>query len=68
VVSPADAHSNVGVLLAQQGKVEEARAELQKAIALDPDSKQARVVLDRLESPPPRSVATTESAPTSSSP
>lgn len=57
VVSPAEAHSNVGVLLAQQGKIEEARAELQKAIELDPDLKQARVVLDRLESPPSSSVA-----------
>ena len=36
VVSPAKARSNVGVLLAKQGKVEEAKEALRQALASEP--------------------------------
>jgi Tfp pilus assembly protein PilF len=46
---PAEATYNVGVLLAQQGRVEEARALLQRSLSLDPNLGQARQVLAKLE-------------------
>ena len=48
-VSPAQAHYNVGMILAQQGKDQEAREALRQALALEPDLKKARLVLDRLD-------------------
>ena len=44
---------NLGIMLAQEGKVEEARAALRQALAQEPDLKSARAVLARLEYPPP---------------
>lgn len=51
VVSPAQAHSNLGVILAQQGQSALAQAALRQALELEPDLKQARFVLSRLEKP-----------------
>jgi hypothetical protein len=50
-VSPAEARSNVGVILARQGKHEEARQMLREALALAPELKPAQVVLAKLEEP-----------------
>lgn len=48
-VRPAQAAANVGILLAKEGKVQEARQWLHQALGLEPDLKAARVVLLRLE-------------------
>lgn len=52
--SEAEAHSNRAFVLAAQGKVEEAKAEYRKALALEPGLSTARVSLERLENPPPK--------------
>ena len=49
VVRPAQAAANVGILLAREGKVQEARQVLHKALGLEPDLKAARVVLTQPE-------------------
>jgi Tfp pilus assembly protein PilF len=49
VVSPAEARSNIGVLLAQQGRVREAREAFQAALATSPGLKQAQAMLATLE-------------------
>jgi Tfp pilus assembly protein PilF len=50
VVRPAQAAMNVGILLAKEGKVTEAREVLQRALRLEPDLKAARAVLAGLDS------------------
>ncbi len=52
VVNPAEARSNVGILLAKQGKLDQAKEALRQALTLDPELKPAQVVLARLEAPP----------------
>jgi Flp pilus assembly protein TadD len=49
VVGPAAAHSNVGVLMARQGRYDQARQEFRQALALDPTLKQPRTFLDYLD-------------------
>ncbi|MFN4260369.1 MAG: tetratricopeptide repeat protein [Gemmataceae bacterium] len=49
VLSPAEAHSNLGVILAQHGELAEAKAACRQALALNPHLPQARIVLARLE-------------------
>ena len=51
VVNPGQARGNVGIILAKQGKVDEAKETLRQALSLEPDLKPARVVLARLEAP-----------------
>jgi Tfp pilus assembly protein PilF len=51
-VGPAAAHSNVGVLLAKQGRHAEAINAFQSALALDPNTTQARACLTCLTKPP----------------
>ena len=51
VLAPAQAHSNVGVLMAQLGKGEEARRELETVLALEPGLTQARKVLEAARPP-----------------
>lgn len=48
-VSPAAAHNNLGMILARQGKNEQARKELAEARRMDPTLKQPAAVLDYLE-------------------
>ncbi len=50
VVSVAAAHSNVGMIQARHGQVEQAKQELQQALALDPSIHQASAVLSYLNS------------------
>jgi Tfp pilus assembly protein PilF len=57
VVRPAQAAANVGILLAREGKVQEARQVLHKALALEPDLKAARLVLAKVESATPPDVS-----------
>lgn len=45
IVEPAEAHYNVGYLLQQQGKLLEAEAQYQRALALKPDLNQAQSML-----------------------
>lgn len=47
--TPAEAHSNLGMILAQQQQPERARAELKQALALNPELKQPRAVLAWLD-------------------
>ncbi len=49
VVRPAQAHANVGILLARAGQQSAGRQELQQALALEPNLPQARAVLARLD-------------------
>ena len=49
VVSPAQAHSNLGMLLAQQGQSALAQAAFRQALTLEPDLKPARFALTQLE-------------------
>jgi len=49
VLTPAEARSNVGVILVEHGKYRAARVAFCKALAAQPDLKQARAVLDVLE-------------------
>lgn len=48
-VSPAAAHNNLGMILARQGKNEQARKELAEARRMDPTLKQPAAVLEYLE-------------------
>ena len=59
VVRPAQAAMNVGVLLAKEGKVAEARQVLHEAMRLEPDLKAARAVLAGLDSRTPPEVRLT---------
>jgi Tfp pilus assembly protein PilF len=59
VVRPAQAAANVGILLAKEGKVPEARQVLHKALGLEPDLQAARVVLSQLETETPPEVRLT---------
>ena len=59
VVRPAQAAMNVGVLLAKEGKVAEARQVLHEALRLEPDLKAARAVLAGLDSRTPPEVRLT---------
>ncbi len=52
-VTPAEAHANVGVLMAQQGKTDEARQRLRQALELAPEMRTAQAVLSRLQSDAP---------------
>ncbi len=45
VVSPAAAHSNVGMILAKNGRQIEAQQELRQSLSLEPDLEQPRAVL-----------------------
>ncbi len=49
VVRPAQAHANVGILLARAGQEAPARQQLQQALALEPNLPQARAVLAQLD-------------------
>lgn len=49
VVGPAAAYSNLGVLLTRQGRIEEAREHLQRALALDRTVQSAAELLGRLD-------------------
>ena len=51
-VSPAEAHYNVGMILARHGKVNQARKALGDALALQPDLKPAQLALAALDHPP----------------
>ena len=51
-VRPAQARADVAVLLAEEGKLEEAKATLRKALALEPGLQLAQVVLAVLEQAP----------------
>lgn len=46
VVGPADAHANLGVLLAKQGKLEQARSHFEQAQQLDSEAEVPRAFLD----------------------
>jgi Tfp pilus assembly protein PilF len=59
VVRPAQAAMNVGILLAKEGTVTEARQVLHKALRLEPDLKAARAVLAGLDSRTPPEVRLT---------
>lgn len=48
VLSPAEVHYNIGSVYEQTGRKEEAKAEYEKAISMDPELKDARVRLARL--------------------
>ena len=48
-VGPAAAHSNLGVLLAKQGRTDDARREFHEALALDSTLKQPQAFLDYLD-------------------
>ena len=48
-VGPAAAHSNLGVLLAKQGRNDEARKEFHQALAIDPTLKQPQAFLAYLD-------------------
>jgi Tfp pilus assembly protein PilF len=61
VLKPAEAHSNVGVILAKQGKRDEARLAFHRALALQPDLKQAQAILRVLDNPSPTVVQTAHS-------
>ena len=50
-VGPAAAHSNVGVLLAKQGRNDDARKEFHAALALDATLKQPKAFLEYLDRP-----------------
>jgi len=50
-VGPAAAHSNVGVLMAKQGRNDEARKEFHAALALDSTLRQPQAFLDYLDRP-----------------
>jgi len=52
VVSPAEAHSNLGVLLTKQGRPEEAAAQFRAALELNPSLPQARIVASWVEQHP----------------
>lgn len=52
-LAPAEAHYNLGVILAQHGKDEEAKQAFREALKLEPNLKQAQIVLARLENPEP---------------
>ncbi len=54
VLRPGEAHSNLGVIQAQRGQLAEARESLRQALALEPQLKQPRAVLDYLEHVPAR--------------
>ena len=45
----AGAHTNLGLVLAQQGQVERAVREFREALRIDPQQVQARTALDVLE-------------------
>ena len=47
-VGPAAAHSNLGVLYAQAGRIDDAQRELQRALTIDPSLSQAEAILARL--------------------
>jgi Tfp pilus assembly protein PilF len=67
VLKPAEAYSNLGVLLAKQGHTAEARGVLQKAVSLDANLEQPRAVLKALkDSPSPLPPGLTKNTPTSS--
>jgi Tfp pilus assembly protein PilF len=61
VLSPGEARANVGVLQAQQGRREEARASLRQALELCPELRSARAVLARVEDPRPLEPAARDS-------
>ena len=50
-VGPAAAHSNVGVLMAKQGRNDDARKEFHEALALDSTLKQPKAFLEYLDQP-----------------
>ncbi len=50
VVRPAQAAMNVGILLAKEGKVAEARHVLHRALRLEPELQAARAVLESMDS------------------
>jgi Tfp pilus assembly protein PilF len=52
-LTPAEAHCNLGVILAQHGKHAEAKQAFGEALKLEPNLKQAQIVLARLENPEP---------------
>ena len=52
VVGPAAAHSNVGVLMAKQGRNDDARKQFHEALALDSTLKQPKAFLEYLDRPP----------------
>jgi Tfp pilus assembly protein PilF len=47
-IRPAEAHSNVAVLMAHHGQIDQARLEVNVALSLDPQLQQARAVLATL--------------------
>jgi tetratricopeptide (TPR) repeat protein len=50
VLSPAEAHYNIGSVFEQQGRREQAKVEYRKALALDPNLSDAQKRLDALKS------------------
>jgi Flp pilus assembly protein TadD len=54
VCTEGEARSNVGFLLAAQGKTSEAIAQYRQALELEPGLQQARLALERLENPRPK--------------
>jgi Tfp pilus assembly protein PilF len=51
VLRPAEAHSNVAVMMAHHGKTEDARQQITEALTLDPQIQQARMVLATMDRP-----------------
>jgi Flp pilus assembly protein TadD len=62
--TPAEAHSNLGVILAQQQKFEAARAEFEQALTLNAELKQPRQLLAWLDGKSKATVAQQISLPT----
>ncbi len=58
-VPPAEAHCNLGFVLATQGKRDQAREEYQTALKLDPRQPLARAALDKLSRPSSPTATTT---------
>jgi tetratricopeptide (TPR) repeat protein len=52
-VRPADAHCNLGFILATRGNTEEAKAQYHLALAADPSCRLARAALAKFENPQP---------------
>jgi tetratricopeptide (TPR) repeat protein len=48
ILSPAEVHYNIGSVYEQTGRTQEAKAEYEKAISMDPGLKDARIRLARL--------------------
>ena len=53
MIGPAAAHSNVGVLMAKQGRYDQAKQAFHQALAPDPTLQQPKAFLAYLDKPQP---------------